>query len=335
MKAVAPVSLGRSGLKVTRLGLGASAIGGLFAPVPRREAEAVVLTALELGLRQVDTAPLYGLGQSELVCGEVFESVGRESVVVSTKAGRVLRVDGPDSEPAPAGIWHGLEGVQPFFDFSADGIARSVEASLERLRLDHLDIVFLHDPDEHMEQAIAEALPALRRLQEEGVIGAIGAGMTSSDCLARIVREAEPDCILLAGRYSLLDQSAATELLPSCHELGVDVLVGGVFNSGVLADPTAEARYDYEPASNKVIARARRLAEVCGSHGVPLAAAALQFPLRHPAVASVLVGARSVAELRQNVQSFEHPIPDALWLDLVEQRLLTLPESASAHVPAR
>jgi len=318
-----PVELGRSGPRVTRLGLGASVIGGLFAPVEQSEAEAVVRAALELGLRQVDTAPLYGLGASELVCGRVLASVPRETVVVSTKAGRLLRSGAPDAEELPEGMWHGRrEGLEPVFDFSADGIRRSVEESLERLGLDRLDVVYLHDPNDHMDEAIAEGMPALRRLQDEGVVGAVGAGMTPPALLARIVREAEPDCVLIAGRYSLLDQSAGAELLPACLERGVGVLVGGAFNSGVLAAPARGARYDYEPASPAILARVARLAEACGEHGVPLAAAALQFPLRHPAVASVVVGARSAEELEENVRSLELDVPEELWRDLAERGLL-------------
>ncbi len=322
MRGTDPVRLGRTGPEVTRLGLGASVIGGLFAPVEQAEAEAVVRTALELGLRQVDTAPLYGLGASELVCGKVLASVPRESVVVSTKAGRLLRSGAPDAEKLPEGMWHGREGLQPVFDFSAAGIARSVEESLERLGLDRLDVVYLHDPNDHVDEAIAEGMPALRRLQAEGVVGAVGAGMTRPALLTRIVREAEPDCVLIAGRYSLLDQSAGIELLPACQERGVGVLVGGVFNSGVLARPAPGAHFDYEPASPDVLRRVARLAEACGEHGVPLAAAALQFPLRHPAVASVVVGARSVEELEENVRSFELDLPGELWRDFAERGLI-------------
>ncbi len=329
MRAAEPVQLGRNGPDVTRLGLGASAIGGLFAPVEPAEAEAVLRAALELGIRQIDTAPLYGLGSSELACGKVLATVPRERVVLSTKAGRLLRAGAPDAEQLPEGMWHGREGVEPVFDFSADGIARSVEESLERLGVDRLDVVFLHDPNDHMEQAIAEGMPTLRRLQAEGIVGAVGAGMTRPSLLARIVRESEPDCVLIAGRYSLLDTSAAEELLPECLERGVGVLVGGVFNSGVLARPTPGATYDYAPAPPAILERVTQLAGVCGSHGVPLAAAAIQFPFRHPAVASVVVGARSVTELEENVASFERQLPDALWLDLAASGLVPDPEALS------
>lgn len=316
------VPLGTSGWTVTRLGLGASVIGGLFAPVDDAEGRAVVRAALELGVAYVDTAPLYGLGRSEALVGDVLRTFPRDGFTISTKVGRLLRADPPDFESLPEGMWHVSSELKPVFDFTREGVRTSVEESLARLDLDRLDVVYVHDPHDHLSQAIDEALPALHELQSEGLVGAIGVGMDDPGALARIAREADIDCVLLAGRYTLLDQQAVGELLPLCGRSGVGVVVGGVFNSGVLAEPVPGARFDYAPAEPDVLERARRLDEVCASHGIPLAAAALQFPLGHPAVCSVLVGARSVDELEQNVRNFDLPIPGALWHELLDQGLL-------------
>ena len=316
------VPLGKTGLTVTRLGLGASVIGGLFAPVDEAEGHAVVRAALEHGVAYLDTAPLYGLGRSERLVGDVVRTVARDSFVVSTKVGRLLRADPPRFESLPAGMWHVPSDLKPVFDFSREGVRQSVEESLERLGLERLDIVYVHDPHEHLLQAIDEALPALHELRSEGLVDAIGVGMDDPAALARIVREADVDCVLLAGRYTLLDQQAAADLLPLCGRTGVGVVIGGVFNSGVLADPTLGARFDYAPTEPDVLERARRLREVCAAHRIPLAAAALQFPLGDPAVCSVLTGVRSVEELAQNVRNFDLPVPGALWHELLDEGLL-------------
>lgn len=314
------VRLGRRGPEVTRLGFGASAIGGLFAPVSEEDARATLGRAIELGIRYVDTAPLYGLGRSERLVGEVLRAHPDAGVALSTKVGRLLRSDGEGAETIPPGMWHGAGGVVSVLDFSRDGVRRSLEESLERLGCRRVDVAYVHDPDDHLQQAVAEALPALLELRDEGLVGAVGVGMTDAAALARIVVDAPPDCILLAGRFTLLDRSALAELLPLCERREVAVVVGGVLNSGVLARPVAGARYDYVPAAPAVLARAQRLAEVCSAAGVPLLAAALQFPLRHPAVVSVLTGVRSVAELEANVAAFDVHIPDALWDELEEVR---------------
>jgi D-threo-aldose 1-dehydrogenase len=212
--------------------------------------------------------------------------------------------------------------VHPVFDFSEAGVLRSLEASLERLGLDRVDIVHVHDPDDHAEEAVAGAFPALRRWREQGIVGAIGAGMNQPTMLARFVREAGVDCVLLAGRYTLLDQSGLDELLPLCEREGVSVIAAGVFNSGLLANPEPGGHFDYVPASSDLVERARHLAAVCARHDVPLTAAALQFPAAHPAVTCVLSGVRSVDELRANVADFERPIPQDLWEELRAERLL-------------
>lgn len=310
-------SIGDAGPLVTRLGLGASVIGGLFNPVTALEARAVVRQALDVGIRYVDTAPLYGLGASERRIGEVVAGRPRGSFTVSTKVGRLIRARSALSEELPDGMWHVPDDVLPMLDFSREGVRRSLAESLDRLGLSHVDMAFVHDPDDHLDQAISEALPALAELRAEGVVHAIGVGTGSVHVLTRIVREIRPDCILVAGRYTLLDQSALAVLLPDCESRGVAVIVGGVLNSGVLADPSPGARFEYEEASPDVLRRARMVADVCAAHGAPLAAAALQFPLGHPAVVSVLAGVRSVAELEANVRSFDSQLPAALWDDLV------------------
>jgi D-threo-aldose 1-dehydrogenase len=306
---------------MTPLGLGCAPIGNLYEPVTDDEAHAVVLAAYDAGVRFFDTAPLYGHGLSERRLGAALASLPRDSLTVSTKVGRLLVADDPGARLEVTGFAD-VPPVHPIFDFSADGVQRSLEASLERLGLDRVDIVHVHDPDDHAEEALAGAFPALRRWRDEGVVGAIGAGMNQAPMLARFVREAGIDCVLLAGRYTLLDQSGLDDLLPLCEREHVSVIAAGVFNSGLLANPTPGAPFDYAPAPPEVVERARRLAAVCARHDVPLTAAALQFATAHPAVTCVLTGVRSVDELRANVADFERPIPSALWDDLRAERLI-------------
>ncbi|MGH3417384.1 MAG: aldo/keto reductase, partial [Actinocrinis sp.] len=211
------------------------------------------------------------------------------------------------------------------WDFSASGIRASVEASLERLGLDRVDVALLHDPDDHERDVYEGGYAALRRLRDEGLVGAIGAGMNQSAMLTRLVRDFDLDVVLCAGRYTLLDQSALDDLFPECEKRGTSVVIGGVYNSGLLADPRPGARFDYAPAAAETMRRARALGEVCARHDVPLKAAAVQFPLRQPSVASVLVGCRTEAEVRDNARSFEHPIPDQLWEDLTAGGLVAAP----------
>jgi D-threo-aldose 1-dehydrogenase len=222
-------------------------------------------------------------------------------------------------------MFKGTPPVQPVFDFSYEGTLRSLEESLVRLGLDRVDVVLIHDPDDHFEQALAGAYRALERLRGERVVGAIGVGMNQAELLCRFAHEGDFDCFLLAGRYTLLDTLALRELLPLCEERGIAVLAGGVFNSGILADPAA-GTYDYAPAPLGVVERARRIAAVCARWDVPLQAAAVQFPLGHPAVASVLVGCRSQAELEEDARLFETAIPAGLWEELRAEGLL--PEEA-------
>jgi D-threo-aldose 1-dehydrogenase len=316
--------LGSSGVRVTRFALGSAPLAGLYQPVGDAAARATVDEAWRLGVRTFDTAPHYGAGVAERRLGAALRERPRSELVLCTKVGRLL------VEPtAPAASMFAEDsGLERRFDFSADGVRRSLEDSLARLGLDRVDVVHVHDPDDHLDEALAAALPALAALRDEGLIGAVGAGMNHVAPLVRIVGEADVDCILLAGRHTLLDQTASAQLLPLCSERGVSVIAGGVLNGGILADPRDGATFDYEPASAERLEHARRIAAVCGRHGVALPVAATAFPLRHPAVACVLVGARSASEVAADVQGVTSAVPDALWADLVAAGLL--PEQAVA-----
>jgi D-threo-aldose 1-dehydrogenase len=307
------VPLGKSNLKVTRLGLGSAPLAGLYSEVPEATALAVVERAVVSGLRLFDTAPYYGYGLAERRLGTVLKTVPRDDFVLSTKVGRLLR---PDAPPEEFTVFKGTPATNPIFDFSYDGVMRSVEDSLGRLGLDRLDVLLIHDPDDHYEQALTGAYPALERLRSDGTVGAIGVGMNQWEMLARFAKDAEFDCFLLAGRYTLLDQSALKVLLPICQARNIGVIVGGVFNSGILARPQTGATFNYAPASSAWLVKAQRIQRVCEKHGVPLKAAALQFPLMHPAITTVLTGCRSVAELAENIAMLDARIPAQLWSDL-------------------
>jgi D-threo-aldose 1-dehydrogenase len=287
-------------IEVGELGLGTAPLAGLYEPVGDERARRVVERAWELGLRYFDTAPYYGSGLAERRLGSVLSGKPRDAFVVSTKVGRLLHPD--------AAGWDGA-----YFDFSYDAALRSLEQSLERLGLDRVDVALVHDPDEHYEEALAGAFRALARLRDEGAVRAIGVGMNQVELLCRFAREADPDCFLVAGRYTVLDRSAAEELLPLCAERGIAVIAGGVFNSGILAGGQT---YDYRNAPPEIVRRVRRLSEVCTRWRVPLAAAAVQFPRSHPAVASVLVGCRSPEELDEDARLFELELPAGLWAQL-------------------
>jgi D-threo-aldose 1-dehydrogenase len=300
--------LGASRVEVTALSFGGAAIAGLYTPVSEVAATAAVRRAQERGVGYFDTAPHYGAGCGERRLGAAL----RGEYVVSTKVGRLL-VPLEPGEPVEA---LGFADPPPYrrsWDWSADGVRRSLEESLRRLGVDHVDVVYLHDPDEHEQEVYATAYPALAGLREEGVVGAIGVGMNQTAMLTRFVERLDLDVVLCAGRYTLLDRSAEEDLLPACVRRGTSVVVGGVFNSGLLAGGTT---YDYEPAAAEMLERVTALTRACVTYGVPLRAAALRFPLRHPAVASVLVGCRSAEEVDDNTELFEMDIPEALWAEL-------------------
>ncbi|MGW7168594.1 aldo/keto reductase [Streptomyces sp. NPDC054884] len=321
-------TLGTTDVRVTELSFGAAGLGNLFRPVTDEAAFAAVEAAWDAGVRTFDTAPHYGLGLSERRLGAALRGRDRDTYTVSTKVGRLL-------EPDPEG-GRGDDLAQGFavpdthrrvWDFSCDGVLRSLEASLDRLDLDRVDIALLHDPDHHAEQALAEAYPALERLRGEGVVKAIGIGVNQCALPARFLRETDIDVVLLAGRYTLLEQEGLAEVLPQAAARGRSVIVGGVFNSGLLTDPKPGAMYDYAPAPVDVLERALRMKAVTERHGVPLRAAALRFPFGHPAVASVLSGARSAEEVRDTVDQLRRTMPAAAWDELRAEGLLP------SHVP--
>jgi len=334
------IGIGRTGLTTTRLGLGGASIGGLFRPVDDADAIALVDHAWEIGVRSFDVAPLYGYGNGERRMGAALAPRPRDAYVISTKVGRLVR---PRADiPADADVDRQTDGVRDdayytdlgdrgvVFDFSGDGVRRSLEESLERMGLSRIDIAYIHDPDDHWEGVMRGAYPALERLRAEGTVRSIGAGMNQSTMLARFVAETDIDIVMLAGRYTLLDQEALPDLLPRCAERGVAVMVVGVMNSGVLADPAAGAHFDYRPAPDPVVDRVRRMAAVCERHGVPLRAAAIQFALAHPAVTGLIAGVRTAAHLDDYPTAMRLPIPAALWDDLRTEGLIP-PE---APVPA-
>ena len=294
-----------------RLGLGTAPLGNLYSAVSDEAAEAAVAAAWDAGIRYFDTAPLYGSGLSETRLGRALAGRPRDEYEISTKVGRVLE---PGTDPDS--IFVGTPPRRPRFDFSREGILRSFEASLDRLGLDRVDTLLLHDPDDHEDQARAEALPALIELRESGAVTSIGAGMNQAAMLARFVADFDLDRVLVAGRWSLLDRSAGEVLLPLCAERGVEVLVGGVFNSGLLADPEGGATFDYGRAPQPMVEAAQAMAEAARRRGVSLLAPALQFPARHPAVGVVLVGVRSAEEMAANAEAYTAEVPAGLWAEL-------------------
>jgi D-threo-aldose 1-dehydrogenase len=326
------VPLGRTGLSVTRLGFGAASIGGVFTQVEEPDGLATIEHAWDIGVRYFDVAPLYGYGTAERRLGRSLAARDRDDFALSTKVGKLVRrVDevapGADVDHDAFGDRRDADptqdsGFRVVFDYSRDGILRSIDESLARLGLDRIDILYLHDPDDHWEAAIGEAYPTLHRLREEGVVGAIGAGMNQSAMLARFAREGDFDVFLVAGRYTLLDQDALAELLPVCLERNVSVVIGGVMNSGILAAPGLDGRFNYKAPPSDVVERARRLAAVCERHDVPLKAAAIQFPLAHPAVVSVVAGVGRIDHLDEYPGLMRHVIPPELWADLRDAGLV-------------
>ncbi|KUN86375.1 aldo/keto reductase [Streptomyces griseoruber] len=320
-------ALGRSPVQVTGLALGTAPLANLYTEVSEEQAHATVAAAWRHGVRYFDTAPHYGLGLSERRLGAALRAHPRTAYTVSTKVGRLLEpsADGGDDLANGFAVPATHRRV---WDFSADGVRRSLDASLERLGLDRVDVVYLHDPDDHAEQAFREGYPALEKLRSEGLVGAIGAGMNQAEMLTRFVRETDVDVVLCAGRHTLLDQRAAAELLPAAVERGVSVVIGGAFNSGLLADPGPSATYNYAPAPPELLDKARRMKAVAERHGITLRAAALAFCAAHPAVASVLVGARSAAEADDCAEQFATPVPAAFWQELRDSGLLPPEEGA-------
>ena len=309
--------MGRTDVAVTPLGFGAAALGNLYAAVSDEEARSAVDAAWEAGIRYFDTAPHYGLGLSERRLGAALRGRPREEFVVSTKVGRLLV---PNPQPTGSDLGHQFDvpdDLTRVRDYSADGVRRSLEESLERLGLDRVDVVLVHDPDDVLEQAVAETVPALVALREEGLVGAVGVGMNQWQALRRFVVETDVDVVMVAGRWTLVDQSAEP-LMAAAQERSVSVLAAAAYNSGLLASPwpADDARFDYGPAPAEVLACARRWAERAEEHVVALPDLALQFPLRHPATAAVVVGLRSPAEVAAAAERVARPVPEAVWAAL-------------------
>ncbi|MFJ9409971.1 aldo/keto reductase [Streptomyces sp. NPDC101393] len=316
-----PRELGRSGVTVPPLGLGCAPLGNLYRALPEERAQDVLNAAFATGAGYFDTAPHYGVGLSEERLGRALRGRERSSYTVSTKVGRRLRPLAPGEEADGEGFVDTPARAR-VRDFSRDGIRATLEASLERLGVDSVDIVYLHDVEHHLREVHETGFPALAELRAEKAVRAIGFGMNHSDLLAGLVADLDVDVVLCAGRWTLLERTAHDDLLPVCARRGTSVVVGGVYNSGLLADPSPGAPYDYAPAPPALLARARQLAVVCAEFDVPLKAAALRFPFGHPAVAAAVVGAATPGEVRENAALFARDIPDELWSALVARGLL-------------
>src|SRR5436190_734424 len=317
--------VGRTSLEVTALGLGCATLGGTRIPVTGKDAEDIVRTAWDGGVRYVDTAPYYGFGQAERAVGDALRGMPRDEWVLSTKVGRLLRPF-PQVAPEP-----GRKHPLPFgvaYDYSYDGIMRSFEDSLQRLGLARIDILYVHDigryqhGDAHpglMRSLRESGYRALETLKGSGTVSAIGIGVNEREVLLEAMEWGQWDAFLLAGRYTLLEQAPLDDLLPKCVAAGTSIVVGGPLNSGILA---GRDTWNYNPAPAAVVERVKAIAAVCDAHRVPLAAAALQFPLAHPAVAAIIPGPRNADEFRANLGLLRHPIPAALWADLRQAGLL-------------
>jgi len=318
MNPLAKRTLGSSGLKVTPLGLGCSSLARIQGDAADEVATEVVREALRLGLNLFDTAPLYGAGVSEERLGRALEGVPRETYVLATKVGRLL-----SSEP---GV-NGRRSVH--FDFSYDAVMRSFESSLERLQVDRIDILHIHDPDQHYGEAIRGAYPALRRLRDEGTIRAVSAGMNQWEMPARFAREGSFDCFLLAGRYSLLEQASLDEFLPLCQEKNIGVMAGGTYNSGILAKGADAGTYNYREPPKEIAERARALERVALRNQVDMRAAASQFVLSHPAITAIVPSTRVPERVSENFELIQREIPGEFWAELRSEALI----HADAPVP--
>lgn len=317
----------RRGLALTELGLGAAQFGNLYRATSLAEVAGTMDAAWDAGIRLFDTAPHYGIGLSERRLGAELQKHPRDDFAISTKVGRLLEPSPELAGERDSDMFDVPADHVRVWDFSRDGILRSVEESLTRTGLDRFDILYLHDPDDHFEQACTEGIQTLIELREQGVVRAVGAGMNSAPYLTQLIERADVDIVMCAGRFTLLDSSAVADLLPLAHERGVGVVAAGIYNSGLLASPRppANATYDYVQAPAELIGRAHRIADACEAHGVTLPDAAIAYVLRHPAVVSVVVGVRTPAQLAQTIDRYETDIPEALWRDLAEHHLI--PES--------
>jgi len=325
-------SLAKRSLRLSELSLGCAQLGNLYQSITDEQARATVDASWNQGIRYFDTAPHYGLGLSERRLGNALAGRPRSEYLVSTKVGRLLESQNSHGERDDGGFDVPAD-YRRVWDFSRDGILRSLEQSLERLGLDHVDIVYLHDPDDHRQEVFDTAYPALEELRAQGVVSAIGAGMNQVGMLSDFAEHTDMDIFMLAGRYTLLEQTALDDLLPLCEQRRIGVVAAGVFNSGLLsrARPPDDAKYDYGDAPRELIDRARRMADICERHGTSLPTVALAFPLAHPSVVSVCVGARSPEQVIGNLDSYRSHVPSDVWSDLKEEGLLR----SDAPVPTK
>ena len=326
------LKLGQAPLSVTQLGFGGAPLGDLYGQLPESEALATVDTAYSEGIRLFDTSPFYGYGLSEHRFGHVLRQYPRDSFVLSTKVGRRMKPQDPSR--IDRGQWRNTLPFEPVYDYSYDGVMRQVEDSLQRLATHRIDILLIHDVDvwthgtiaeteKRFRQAMEGAYRALEQLRSSGVVKAIGCGLNEWEMCQRFARAGDFDCFLLAGRYTLLEQSALDEFLPLCVEKNIGILLGGPYNSGILATGTIEgAFYDYKKAPPSIMSKVKRIEMVCARYNVPLAAAAIQFPLAHPAVASIIPGAVKPSEVKQNISMMGIDIPPSLWQELKQEGLL-------------
>ena len=323
--------IGATDISVTRLGFGGASMGNMYTVAHDDTAAEAIRTAYAAGIRYFDTAPMYGFGKSEHLYGSVLKDRPRDSFVLSTKVGRLIAAGepGPESEETP---FVEINNVHSIFDYSRDGVLRSLDDSRKRLGIDRIDIVYIHDPDvnDAFKQALDEAFPALAELKRQGIIGAIGAGMNVADMLCDFARHADFDCFLLAGRYTLLDQIALKELLPLCQKKNISIVIGGAYNSGILATgPVKGAYYNYAPAPPEILEKTRKIQQVCARYEVPMKAAALQFPFGHPTVVSNIPGVKTKERFEENLSLLSHPIPADFWEALKTENLL----AAEAPIP--
>ena len=316
-------AVGSTGLRISELAFGAASIGGLYRATSDEDAFGAVAQAWQDGIRYFDTAPHYGLGLSERRLGQALAGYPRGEYVVSTKVGRLLE---PNPHPTPRDT-DGFDvpgDLRRVWDFSRDGVRRSLDDSLSRLSVDHVDIVYAHDPDQFRKGAAREALEALAELKAQGVVRAIGVGTNSVDELAELFRDGLVDVAMLAGRYTLLEQGGLRSVLLPALEAHASVVAVGVFNTGLLSTawPASNAKYDYDQAPPDLVARARQLAIVCERHGITLPQAAIAFPLLHPAVSSVAIGMRTAEQVTSNVARYAGGVPSELWADLADSHLI-------------
>tara|TARA_B110000263_G_scaffold220663_1_gene208673 strand:+ start:1012 stop:2016 length:1005 start_codon:yes stop_codon:yes gene_type:complete len=321
-------SIGTTDLKVTNIGMGGAPLGKLNEITARK----ILEKAYESGINYFDTAPLYGAGNSEKLYGNFLSNIERDSFVISSKVGRLIL---PENEAKKLSLSNKITPAietnfkaskyenNVVFNFSREGVLRSIEESLNRLKIDNLDIVFIHDPDDHYEIALNETLPTLLELKSQGVIKAIGAGMNEWEMLLDFAENGSFDCFLLAGRYTLLDYSAFEKLLPVCLEKDISIIIGGPYNSGVLAsDLEKESTFFYEPSPIEIINKAKKIKKICDEFGVPLKATALQFGINHPSVASTIPGPRSPKEIEENLEMISYNIDSQLWERLKKEKLI-------------